>query len=279
MTDGAGRYAIIDLRPGTYVVTFTLPGFKTVRREGIVLEGAFAATVNADREVGALEETVTVSGASPVVDLQSTQNQFVLNRDVLDVLPAARYDAGRGSLVPGVSFYSQGFVEHDVRARLGDRRPAHLLRRHAHRSEPHAARAARPTARRERSRAGGAGLRRRIAVGGNAARRRADGLDSEGRRQPLLRRVARSSVERRAAERQRDATSCGRSSRQATSLDYSWDVNVVVGGPIRQNSLWFLLAQQLSQTNNLIPLPTHVLPGGRARRIGRPGGAAFDTLG
>ena len=48
VTDGSGRYAIIDLRPGTYVVTFTLPGFRGVRREGIVLAGAFAATVNAD---------------------------------------------------------------------------------------------------------------------------------------------------------------------------------------------------------------------------------------
>jgi hypothetical protein len=110
VTDGSGRFAIIDLRPGTYVVTFTLPGFKTVRREGIVLAGAFAATVNADLEVGALEETVTVSGASPVVDLQSTQNQFVANRDVLDVLPATRSMQGGASLVPGVSFYSQGFV-------------------------------------------------------------------------------------------------------------------------------------------------------------------------
>ena len=110
ITDGAGRYAIVSLRPGTYVVTFSLPGFKTVRRDGIVLEGAFAATVNAALEVGALEETVTVSGSSPVVDLQSTQNQFVVNRDVLDVLPATRSMQGGASLVPGVSYYQQGYV-------------------------------------------------------------------------------------------------------------------------------------------------------------------------
>jgi len=110
VTDGSGRYAIIDLRPGTYIVTFTLTGFKTVRREGIVLAGAFAATVNGNLEVGALEETITVSGASPVVDLQSTQNQFVANREVLDVLPATRSMQGGASLVPGVNFYSQGFV-------------------------------------------------------------------------------------------------------------------------------------------------------------------------
>jgi hypothetical protein len=95
VTDSAGRYAIIDLRPGTYVVTFSLSGFNSVRREGIVLQGAFTATVNADLAVGAVEETVTVSGASPVVDLQSTQNQFVTDREIMDLLPATR-DAGSG---------------------------------------------------------------------------------------------------------------------------------------------------------------------------------------
>ena len=77
VTDSAGRYAIIDLRPGTYSVTFTLPGFRTVRREGIVLEGSFAAQVNAELSVGAVERDGDGHGASPVVDVQSTQTQFV----------------------------------------------------------------------------------------------------------------------------------------------------------------------------------------------------------
>jgi hypothetical protein len=110
VTDGSGRFAIIDLRPGEYSVTFALNGFKTVKRAGIILSGAFAATINASLEVGALEETITVSGASPVVDLQSTQNQFVLNKEVLDALPATRSMQGGASLVPGVQYYSQGFV-------------------------------------------------------------------------------------------------------------------------------------------------------------------------
>jgi len=99
VSDGSGRYAIIDLRPGTYSVTFTLPGFKSVKREGIVLEGAFSAQVNGTLSVGAVEETVTVTGASPVVDTQSTQNQSVLNRQALDVLPAARTMQGGASLI------------------------------------------------------------------------------------------------------------------------------------------------------------------------------------
>jgi Carboxypeptidase regulatory-like domain len=62
VTDGAGRYAITDLRPGTYAVTFTLAGFKPLKREGIALTAAFTATVNADLAVGGVEETITVSG-------------------------------------------------------------------------------------------------------------------------------------------------------------------------------------------------------------------------
>ena len=72
-TDDTGQYRIIELRPGTYTVTFTLPGFTTVKREGLVLPAEFVATVNADLRVGGLEETVTVTGESPVVDVQSAQ--------------------------------------------------------------------------------------------------------------------------------------------------------------------------------------------------------------
>src|SRR5437773_7354924 len=69
VTDEAGLYKIVDLRPGTYAVTFTLEGFSSFKRDGIELPANFTATINADLKVGSLEESITVSGQSPVVDL------------------------------------------------------------------------------------------------------------------------------------------------------------------------------------------------------------------
>src|ERR1700687_816231 len=71
VTDGTGQYRIVDLRAGEYSVSFALTGFGTVKREGIELTGSFTATVNADLKVGNLAETITVSGQTPIVDVQS----------------------------------------------------------------------------------------------------------------------------------------------------------------------------------------------------------------
>jgi hypothetical protein len=87
ITDAQGQYKILDLRPGTYSVTFSLPGFATVKREGIELPANFTAPVNGELRVGAVEETVTVSGASPVVDVQQAVTQQVLPQALLDSVP------------------------------------------------------------------------------------------------------------------------------------------------------------------------------------------------
>jgi carboxypeptidase family protein len=102
VTDGEGNYTIVDLRPGTYLVVFSLTGFNTLRREGIDLPSNFTMTINADLRVGALEESITVTGDAPVVDVQSTQRTQVLNRDLLDSLPTARNYSGLAALMPGV---------------------------------------------------------------------------------------------------------------------------------------------------------------------------------
>src|SRR5919108_271974 len=87
VTDNEGRYNVVDLRPGTYLVTFTLAGFNTLKREGIELTSGFTATVNADMRVGALEETVTVTGASPLVDVQNVRQQTVVTDELVKTLP------------------------------------------------------------------------------------------------------------------------------------------------------------------------------------------------
>ena len=101
VTDGSGQYRIVDLRPGVYEVTFTLPGFAVVRREGLQLTGSFVATVNADLRVGSLEETITVTGETPVVDVQSATRQQVMNREVMDAIPTGRTEYDLAALIPG----------------------------------------------------------------------------------------------------------------------------------------------------------------------------------
>jgi hypothetical protein len=80
VTDGQGLYRIVDLRPGVYTVTFTLPGFSTLRREGLELTTGFTATINGELRVGTVEETITVSGESPVVDISNVRQHTTLER-------------------------------------------------------------------------------------------------------------------------------------------------------------------------------------------------------
>jgi hypothetical protein len=89
VTDSEGRYNIVDLRPGLYTVTFTLAGFNVFRRDGIELTSGFTATLNADMQVGALTETITVTGESPLVDTRNVRKQTVVSADLLNVLPSS----------------------------------------------------------------------------------------------------------------------------------------------------------------------------------------------
>jgi hypothetical protein len=108
-TDDKGQYLIVDLRPGVYTVTFTLGGFSTLKREALELSTGVTLPVNAELRVGALSETITVSGQTPVVDVQNTRQQAVLTRDLLDAIPRTRNQQLTGSLLPGVVL--QGSVD------------------------------------------------------------------------------------------------------------------------------------------------------------------------
>ena len=108
MTDGTGQYRIIDLRPGTYVVTFTLAGFATVKRENVELAGTQTVTIPIEMRVGALEESVTVSGESPVVDVQQAKREIVMNNDIIAALPVARAAGALLNATPGLFVDTNG---------------------------------------------------------------------------------------------------------------------------------------------------------------------------
>jgi hypothetical protein len=103
VTSGEGTYSIIALRPGTYTVKFELPGFSTVMREGVELTSDFTATINADLKVGALEETLTVTGESPIVDTTSITQRVVMTAEVREALPTGRNIQAVGIMIPGTS--------------------------------------------------------------------------------------------------------------------------------------------------------------------------------
>src|SRR5262249_24341091 len=103
VTDETGRYRIVDLRPGAYTVTFTLPGFTAVSREGIELSGTFIANVNAELRVGGLQETVTVTGETPIVDTQNTKTQETLQNEVISSIPTGRQYYSLTTLVPALN--------------------------------------------------------------------------------------------------------------------------------------------------------------------------------
>ena len=103
VTDANGLYRVVDLRPGPYVVTFSLQGFNTLKREGIQLPAEFTATVNAELSVGTLQETVTVTGEAPVVDIRSSGTQMQVERDTLEALPGTGRLALLNTLLPGAN--------------------------------------------------------------------------------------------------------------------------------------------------------------------------------
>jgi hypothetical protein len=107
-TDGSGQYRIIDLQPGTYAVTFTLPGFTTVRRANVELSGTQTVTIPIEMRVGGIAETITVTGETPLVDVQSAKREVVMTKDTIEALPAARAVGALLNATPGLSVDTNG---------------------------------------------------------------------------------------------------------------------------------------------------------------------------
>lgn len=110
VTDGSGQYRIIDLNPGTYSLTFTLPGFSVVRRDGLQLAGTATLTIPVEMRVGGLEETITVTGETPVVDVQTVRRETVLDSEIIAAIPATRAVGSLLNATPGITVDNNGLA-------------------------------------------------------------------------------------------------------------------------------------------------------------------------
>src|SRR5215471_12463907 len=109
VTNESGQYSIESLRPGSYTVTFALPGFSSVKREGIELAGTFIATVNAEMKVGGLAETVTVSAEAPLIDTANTRDQQVISSQTVGEIPTSRQYSAFTHLIPAINVQQNDF--------------------------------------------------------------------------------------------------------------------------------------------------------------------------
>mgnify|MGYP001496370303 CR=1 FL=1 len=100
ITDEKGDYKVLELRPGTYTVTYTLPGFSTFKRDGLELGANFTATINVELKVGGIEETVTVSGEAPLVDTTNTSQQRSISQALLNTVPTSKSTFAFVALMP-----------------------------------------------------------------------------------------------------------------------------------------------------------------------------------
>jgi hypothetical protein len=110
VTDDQGQYRIIDLRAGVYTLSFSLPGFNVVRRENIELAGTQTLTIPVDLRVGGLQETITVTGETPVVDVQNARREVVMDTNTIQTIPATRAVGGLLNATAGLTVDNNGIA-------------------------------------------------------------------------------------------------------------------------------------------------------------------------
>lgn len=265
VTDGVGQYRITELRPGAYTVTFSLPGFSTIVRDGITLTGAFTAAVDVEMRVGALEETITVTGEAPIVDVQSSTRQRVMDEEAISALPTGRNMFNLGVLIPGISISTGGLTAQDVGGSLGPETRA--LVAHGGRTED------------QRFMMNGVSLSSMIGGGwGGGAIPNATGVtemvfDTASVSADLATGGVRINFIAREGGNQYHGTFAGafaNSSMQTSNIgsdllalnpnlvnaggiDKNWDFNPGVGGPIVQDKMWFFLSGRYQGANLFVP--------------------------
>jgi Carboxypeptidase regulatory-like domain/TonB-dependent Receptor Plug Domain len=251
VTDAQGQYKIVDLLPGTYTVTFTLPGFNTVKREGIVLVSDFTAPVNAELRVGALEETITVSGQAPQVDTQNIIQQKVIGRDVIDVVPGSRtYFAG---ITPGAMVAP---TSQDVGGNQGNDVGATFTIHGGHGSDTRRLIDGMRWNSMEGTNTGtgfyldpASAQEVEIQMGGNAAEYELGGVQVN-----LIPKTGSNVFHGyffgtdTSSHLENDNLTPALQARgltSATAVDYIWDVEGTLGGPIKRDRLWFFTTQRV----------------------------------
>jgi hypothetical protein len=261
VTDSQGRYNIVDLRPGTYVATFSLPGFSTVKREGIVLTAGFTATVNADLQVGSVTETITVSGASPLVDSQNVRLQSSVSSELRTALPTGSQGLiGVATLIPGLTssgldvggggatgiYGANQTTAANFHGKAGSKQAYDGMQTNNLSGEGSTSYTMNPATVQETV----------VEAGGISAESNASGLminmvPKEGGN------VVRGSLDGTYANQhmQGDNLTDELRARGLTSQGkvlYAYDTNFTVGGPIRKDRLWFFAATRFSSTKNRI---------------------------
>lgn len=256
VSDGQGNYKITELRPGVYSVTFTLPGFSVVKRQGIELSAGFTAPVNAELKVGSLEETITVTGATPVVDVQSVRTQSVLKAEVLDALPSGQRDLTQlASLTLGATVSSAG--RNDVGGDRAEQSTGLAL----HGSRGDDGKVAWDGMNANVFFGGGGGQQRTykfntvgvaeqvVDTGGNAAETETGGANinmvpKEGGNRFSLYGVSNYTNKRLASGKVPDDLLARGSTQNQNSLKQVWEYGVGIGGPIKQDKIWFYSANR-----------------------------------
>ena len=248
-TDDQGQYKIVDLRPGTYSVTFGLTGFNTVKRDGIEVSSGFTANLAIEMRVGAMEETITVTGSSPLVDVQNTRQQTVMTREVIDTIPTGKTAQNFAVLVPGCRRGHRGQRADGAgrrrqrgrqagrvdRARLAQSGDAAALRRHAlQQHERDCGRQPRHLDHQHRH----ACRRYTVEVGALSAE-----ADVSGVRQNVIPKaggnVFRGSFFGNYTNDALTSTSNVSNPALVTLNEKIWDLNPTMGGPIIRDKLWF----------------------------------------
>ena len=243
VTDEAGQYRIPDLPPGTYKVTFSLPGFATVVREGLELSGGGVMTIGAEMRVGSLEESITVTGESPVVDVQTARQQMVINGDIVRALPASRSYGNYIAAIPAIQATR-------LRQRRGDHQQLLLGTRRAEHRRPHSARWDERGGARQWWWRVGIPVRHGELLGsaGGHFRRPRRGRPRrpdlqhhpEDRRQHVQRdRLHELRRQVGTVEQHRRLPALADTFGEQPALIKSYDTNIAVGGPILRDRVWF----------------------------------------